>query len=281
MAWSKTATYAEGDRVRRNHVTYESVAADNKANDPESTWSGEDAKWRKIGATNRHRCIDGIVETRTEGGEGETLTFSVPFNKATAFALLNMEGVSVTAVLTDTDTSEKYYERNISLLRDISSMSLWEYCYEPLEYVDMLVRTNLPLIINGKLQVSIKTAENSTAKIGHVIVGRAKWIGYTQYDAEVEMIDYSQKKTDEFGYTTIVRRSSANRLNLPIYVEPRNSDTIYAALQRLRGVPCLYQGDNEDAGFSSLSVYGYSEDVRMVYAGYDEVQLTLELQGLI
>ncbi len=305
--WNAEDTYAKGKRVRHEHVLYDSLIASNRGNIPSETYSGENAAWKKIGATNPYMMLDDYVETQTVAPLQKNLKFTVPFNRATALALLNMEGSYVRIRIWDNDDAAYIqFEENgnktyidVNLIEDISSLSLWEYCYEPIAGRDTYVRTGLPLVINGRLEVTIypgnppeegeaDDTEDETAmydgraKCGHVLVGREHNIGYTKYDAEVGITDYSRKVTDEFGTTTFVKRSWAKTASLALYLHPDKSNTVTKTLTGIRATPCLFVGDNQDtADYRVLSLYGWIEDWRCVFSGPNEVELNLDIQGLI
>ena len=280
--WSATKTYAKDDKVRYEHNIYLSLAASNKNNKPSENWSGENAKWGKYGATTPYKMLDDYVETQTEAPAGQKLTFTVPFNRATAFALLNLEGAAARVVITDTDENEVLFDEEFSLLNDISHLSLFEYYFEPLVYTDVFIRTDLPMPLNGTMRVELDPGDESmVAKVGHVVVGRDRYIGMTKYDAEVGITDYSRKIVDEFGKTTLIRRSFAKTASLPIYLHPDNSDGVTRVLQDIRSRPCVFEGDNRDEGYKALTVYGWLEDWRHVYAAPNEIELNLDIQGLI
>ena len=282
VLWNASTTYSQGTKVRYNHVTYTSLVNSNTGNVPANTYSGIVAKWEKNGATMPYRMLDAYVDTQTVAAVGESLTFTVPFNRASAFALLNMEGTSAHVVITDTLNDEVLYDKEFVLLSDIRRWSFFDYCYEPLVGVNLFIRTGLPLAITGTMSVEITNGAGSAlAKVGHVVVGRDRYVGMTKYDAEVGIVDYSRKTTDEFGVTTLVRRSFAKTASLPVYLHPDESDGVTQILQEIRAMPCIFQGDNQDEGYKVLTVFGWLEDWRHVYAGPNEVELKLDIQGLI
>ena len=281
VTWDEAATYSQGQKVRYEHVSYESLSGNNKGNKPSETWSGTEAKWKKIGATAPWRMLDDFVETSTVGPEGQKLTFTVPFARANAFCLLNLQGASVkVTVLGDGDVVD--FEETYETIKDIEDISLYSYAYDLIDSVDSLVNTEIPISAYGKLLVEIDPGRlNSVASVGHVIVGRVRTLGMSKYDAEVGITDYSKKETDEFGVTTFVRRSYAKVANLNLYLHPSKSDSVAATLQELRASPALWIGDNVDNGYLALTIYGWVEDWRSVYTGPNEQQFSVDIQGLI
>lgn len=278
--WSASATYAAGQKARYGHISYESLAADNKGNNPAQTWSGTEAKWKRLGATRPWRMLDDYVETQTE--VDGTLSFCVPYNMADAFSLLRLTGEKARIRIYDNDDSDEplCYDETISLLEDIFHLSLWEYNYLPIINIQNFTQTDLPMVFNGRLCVDIYAAGDKAA-LGHVLVGRGHELGWTKYGAELGFTDYSRKTVDDFGVATLVRRSYTHRASLPLYLHPDQQDYVASVLADLRGVPALWIGDNITRGHSSLTIYGWLEDFRMVCEGPNEDELSLEIQGLI
>lgn len=282
VVWSAGTTYSAGQKVRHNHKTYSSLASGNAGNNPETSSSGTEAKWMPVGATMPWRMLDDYVESQTVGAEGKPLTFSVPFNRATAFGLLNVEGATCTVRVED-DEEGVYYEETVDLVKDISGFSLFEYNYSLIQTVDTVVRVDLPMPITGTLHVSLDPGgEGSVAKVGHVVVGRGIDIGATLYGASVGRTDYSVKETNDFGQTTLIRRSSAGYVKCELYHHPNRADFIAKTLDDLRSRPVLWMLNNPlKTNHSSLVVYGWIEDWKTVFEGPNEQELSLEIQGMI
>ena len=281
--WSSTTTYAKDAVVRYNHVRYQSLAANNVGKDPsvETNNSGTDAKWRKLGATGPYKMLDDFVETQTVGTEGTPLTFTVPFDHANSFALLNLSADTVTVKITDGVGGDGVlFEETIEMVADIGSYSLYDYCFSRIKNTTDIIRSGIVYGVGGTLEVTV-VAGTQTPAVGHVVVGVAHTIGLTKFDAESRLTDYSKKTVDDFGVATLVRRSFAKRISLPIYLHPDQSDYVAGILTSLRARPCVWIGDYRDAGFNALTVYGWIEDWRSVYSGPNEQQLSVDIQGLI
>lgn len=284
VVWNASTTYAKGQLVRHDHVSYESLDDNNKGNIPSETYSGISARWKKKDATVPYRMIDDFVETQSRGNLNENLTFCIPFSRADSFAFLNVAGIVANVVIYDLDEPEDQqiiFDSGLGLIKDIFHFSLYEYNYSPVVSEQSSTTTGLPMPINGKMCVEIEPGGDGYAALGHVIAGRQYSLGATEFEAELGFTDYSRKTTDEFGVTTFVRRSSASRMSLPIYLHPDYADFVQQKLAEVRGMPCLWVGENFDNNFSCLTVYGWLEDFRLTFTGPNEVHLMLEIQGLI
>lgn len=281
--WSSATTYARDALVRYNHVRYQSLVASNVGNDPsvEANTSGTDKKWRILGATGPYKMLDDFMETQTVGTAGTPLTFTVPYDMADAFTLINLSADSVTVKITDGEGGEGVlFEETIEMVEDISSLSLYEYCYSKIDNRTELTRSDVLFGIGGTLEVTIN-AEIQAPAIGHVVVGTTTTLGITKFEAETGVSDYSKKIVDEFGVAKLEVGPFATPIKLPLYLHPDQNDYVTRKLKYLRAKPCLWIGDNRDDGHEALTVFGWLQDWRSVYRGTNEQQLALEIQGLI
>lgn len=282
VEWDAATSFAAGAKVRHRHYRYASLADGNRGNNPAETYSGVSAKWKPLGATAPWRMLDDKVETQTVGEPGQPLTFTVPFNRATAFGLLNLAGARADVVISDS-AEGVVFEGSYNLIRDIGDFSLWEYSYSHIEQDESLVVSGIiPMPIVGTLAVTITPGATEAPAVGAVVVGREHHVGATLWGgAEVGETDHSRKDVDEFGQTTFVRRSWASELSLELYVHPDREAAVHKLMRDVRAMPCLWLGDNRDEGFQSLIVYGWKEDYRNSFEGPNECRMRLELQGLI
>ena len=281
--WASGTTYAADAKVRHNHVRYQSLSAGNVGKDPsvEKNNSGTSAVWRKLGATGPYMMLDDYMETQTSGTAGTPLTFVVPFDHANSFSLLNLSADSVTVKITDGLGGDGVlFEKTYPLIADISSISLYEYNFSRVKNITSIIATDIVYGVGGTIEVTINAGSQAPA-IGHIVVGVSHRIGTTKFDAESRITDYSKKIVDDFGVTTLVKRSFAQLTSLPLYVHPDQSDYVSGILTSLRAKPCVWVGDNQDEGFNALTVYGWVADWRSVYSGPNEQQLSVDIQGLI
>lgn len=277
--WNATTAYGPDDVVRRKHVRYKSILIGaNKGTDPETSHEGISAAWRKLGATNRHALLDDFLHTQTVAAGATSLSFSVPFNRCTSFALLNVDAAEVHVRVRD-DTGDVFYENRYLMTADLTSFSAFQYCFYPISAARDIVATEVPMPILGTLEVTLTATENPA--VGQVVCGRSHSIGQTQADAEVGETDYSRRQTDQYGVTTFLKGASAGNMDLNIYLHPEESDAVKRILTDLRATPALWVGDNSDQGHQALTLWGWREDFRLRYAGPNKMELRLSVQGLI
>ena len=277
--WDDNVVYIKTDRVVDEHIVYEALAESvNKP--PAKNCTGTEALWRTIGVTNAWACVDDKISTQTVAPEGaKVITVTVPFHRCTGFALLNFRASSVRAVVTDAD-GEVLYDVITFTLKDVRNW--WGYYYMPLEYQVDLVVTEVPVSPRATLTVTL--THESGPRLGHVVAGSVWQLGATLYSAQASLRDYSRKAVNDFGEVELVKRATARRTSLPLYVHPDDIDAVYERLSRLAGRTALWIGDNVDSGAGGhqhLTVYGWMESFRSVCAGPNEISMALDIQGLI
>ena len=151
-AWATEAAYGVGDSVVYGHEVYKAVGA-STGKQPDLHCEGTDAVWRLMGPTNRYAMLDQYVSTQTVApADAETLTFTVSFNRCTAFALLNFKATSIRAVVKDGD-GLVMYDNTVNTLKDVDGY--WEYYFRPLERVVDQAVTNIPLSPVATLEVTL------------------------------------------------------------------------------------------------------------------------------
>ena len=141
-AWNAGTAYEIGDSVIHEHRVYKAVTA-STGKRPDQNCEGTDAAWRLMGPTNRYAMLDQYVSTQTVAPmDAETLTFTVTFNRCTAFALLNFKATSIRAVVKDGD-GLVMYDRTVNTLKDVDGY--WKYYFLPLERIVDQAVTNIPM----------------------------------------------------------------------------------------------------------------------------------------
>ncbi len=275
--WSSSATYTKGARVRYEHSTYESAKDANKNKQPDLNTSGDSAFWLNVGGTMPWRILDGIIESKTVGPAGQPLTFSVPYHRATSFALLEVQGISATVTISDDDEGV-FFTQTYSLLEDISSTSPWAYMWEDVK--SEVVVTGTGMAFDGTITVSID-AGTGEPSIGEFVVGKEVYLGSTQYGAGVSIADYSKKTTDDFGHTSIVRRSFAKRGDFTLFTAPEQADYVHSVLAELRSTVCVWIADSKTQQYDSLVIYGWYSDYKQAFEGPRKNEIDLSIEGVV
>lgn len=272
--------YAQGARVyvtlesdgvseRTPHRIYESLVASNQGNYPPDN----PLNWLDVGATNRWAMFDDSVSSQTT--QATTLTVTVQTKLVDTLALLSLAGDVVRVRVLDAADQVISDDTHDLVLHESGSWS--DYFFGDFES-----RSSLILNINGlyalvKIEV---TVSGEQCAIGHLLAGRAIWLGGTRWDAWLGITDYSIKETDAFGQTFLNQRGYGNSLDIDVWVESADVDRVHRKLAAYRAKPVLWQANNDQTIHESLIVFGWYRDFQQVLPGPTHSICSLNIEGL-
>lgn len=269
-AWSGATTYALADRVisTTTHKIYESAQAGNLNHAPttdDGTW------WIDVGATNRWKMFDQGVGSQTENAS--TIVVTLAPGLIDSLALLDIVASSVQVVVVA--DSATIYDETLTL-GDSTILSDWfEYFFDDISTQTALTVVGLPVYSGGEITITITAPV--TARCGTLAIGRMVNIGKTRFGAQIGIIDYSRKNTDEFGQITVVERSYARKVSADVLVDNARIDYITSRLSEVRATPCVFIVDDKEQ-VTSMTVYGFLKDwgISITYPEHSEANITIE-----
>ena len=271
-AWAAGTAYSVGNRVIRTstHRIYERMVAGTTATVPEL----DSVNWIDIAPTNRWAMFDSEVSTQT--ALASPLTVVIKPGLVNGLALFGLSGTTLVVTVRDGLSGPVVYTRTISL--DGSVIADWyQYFFELFDQRAEVVLTDLPPYSNSHITISV--TGGGTVSIGVVAAGTVYFIGDTQQDASVSIIDYSRKETDAFGFTTFVRRAYSKRMNLRLLLTNSQLNKVQRVLADLRASPAAWVG-TDVAGYEPLTVYGFYKDFSIDIAYAQLSYCSIEIEGL-
>jgi hypothetical protein len=269
-AWASGTAYVTGNRVIlvSTHRRYEALASSTNVS-PDS----DPTKWLDIGPTNRWAMFDarvGSVTTRV-ASLGVVLA---PF-EIDAVALIDTVAESATVTLTNGGVT--IYTKTQSFNVGGVAIDNWfSWFFEPIGRKTTLLFLDVPVYTNGIVTVTIdRDNPADTVTCGTLLVGRQLDLGDTEHGADVGIIDYSRKETDQFGVTSVVERAYAKRMTAKVVMDTTAIDVVLTALASLRATPVLWIGSEI---FDSLTVYGFYKEfsIDIAYPTVSYCSLTIE-----
>ena len=196
---------------------------------------------------------------------------------ATSIALLGLVGSTLEIVVRDGAGGPVVYETTTSL--DGSFVYDWYmYFYEPLRQISEFVVTDIPPYVGAR--VSLTLTGGSAIAIGHCSVGNAYDLGPVEIGAQLSLVDYSKKETDEFGTTTFVRRANAKTMSVSIIIDKGAIVSIWRLVAELTAMPVVWIGGDGDADYAMLTFLGFLKDFRQTIAYPTKSLCTFEVEGL-
>jgi hypothetical protein len=249
--------------------------------------------------------FDGYLESQTETAEEISETFSISgFN---CLCLFNTYGIEAELTIGAS-------VQTISLIRD-SIKDWWDYFFAPSRIgrdcvfyfptqtgdVRVTENDNIRITEDGNIRIPEGSAASGTAtlkikytggtaKCGLCVLGVAREIMTTRYDVQIGISDYSKYITDDFGDTYLSEGNWAKRVNVKMFSLKPDFDIAFREVIKNRATACVFdyneysyeltEAHTSENGYSSLVVYGYTEDFRP-RIGEALAEATHEAQGLI
>ena len=281
-------TYADGDTVIETatgvHKIYESLKAANTGNYPPDNLTGVDPWWLEVGATNRWKMFDYVVQTQTENVSfiEVVLTPGVAIN---SICLLNLDAATIIIVMNDPVAGEVYNEL---IILEATEVVLWESGtvwsaaeeWQGGTYNDLVekvaLKTDLPSYPNAALTVTISSS-GVTAKCGVLIIGTYKDLGETRYSPGVGIRDYSIKEADDFGDFTVTERAFSKRVSCEFFMETEDHMDILRFLTHYRATALLWILSST---YNVTIVYGFYKSFSMTLPNLMLAECNIEIEGL-
>ena len=269
-AWSSATAYAVGARVIlvATHRRYEALAASTNVSP-----STDPTKWLDLGPTNRWAMFDARVGTATS--RAGSLQVGLAPGAIDALALIDTQAESATVTLTAGGV--QVYSRSQTFNVGGVAIDNWfSWFFEPLGQKTSMLFLDVPVYAAGQLSVTL-TRDNPADSVscGTLLVGRQLSLGDTEHGADIGIIDYSRKETDQFGVTSVVERAFAKRMTARVVMLTDAIDDIHRSLAALRATPVLWIGSES---FESLTVYGFYKEfsIDIAYPTVSYCSLTIE-----
>lgn len=285
--WSSSYNggYSTGDVVYKSAELYESLTSSNTS-DPATSSTGTGATWLHLGKTNPWRMFDDFVNTQTIGpsvdvGVDSEITFIIEQNTIEHLAFFELDARYITVRLldaVDTVLSEETYD----LYAHVEDVIDW---YEYFFGNDTLPRQatiiQLPWVTYEERIKVVITQTSAPAKCGNFSMGRGYFLGSTQWQPEVSILDYSKKDTDSFGRTYLNQGNYSTLIRARLVLDNELFDSTKFYLERNRGTALVWNFNEEDTSWDGLLIYGFYRDFRMILDSPGGSICILDVQGLI
>jgi hypothetical protein len=170
----------------------------------------------------------------------------------------------------------KYELKSLAVL---SKADYYEYFFDPFDSLSDII-WYYPRYGNSSIRVNIE--KTGTVKCGLVVYGATRDLGLTEYNPTVGILDYSIKSTDSLGRTFLAQGNYADRIDLTCYFNNNEIDSVSRTLTSLRGIPALWDCNNNDLEqiFESLFIYGYFDKFDILIPNFAQSQCNIRINGL-
>lgn len=276
-AYAAGTSYDTGDRViiaaNNIHKIFESLEDTNQGNDPLDADNAD--KWLDLGPTNRWKMFDEKTGTATENAD--SIEIQIETNEFTnAVVIMNASAATVEVVVNVGDTDEEVYRQEKSLVSNSDISNWYDYFFTQIDRIKDVVFIDLPAYLTKKITVTL-TETGQTVSCGAVVFGTQKIIGNTSYGTGSGILDFSVKRTDDFGNFRILERAFSKRSDYSVQVATARVASIQNILANLRATPVVFIGNPE---LESTIVYGYYRDFDLLFSGPVNSDLSISVEGL-
>ncbi len=217
--------------------------------------------------------FDASNSTQTVGAEGIMCTIQMQIY----FDVVAFFGVQATTVcIEQTNADGQTATVNSMQLLSHSRVSDWLtwFTAKPLN-ISCLV---LPLNYFNGTTITLNFY-GVNAKVGACIIGTSTRLGVTRTGTRLGLLDYSRKTTNDFGVTTLVKRSYSRKIDATFEVQAESHEQVLKNLANLRATPVVLIADNSlSTAPPSRIVYGFIKDwaVEVAYVNANVFSLSFE-----
>lgn len=269
LAWVAGKTYALNDEIiDADRVIWRSMADANTGNNPTSS----DGKWQRRGVENRLRMFDASLGSFTEADDMIEVVIK-PGRVVTDVMLLGVQAHDVQVSMVDPVDGEVFDSGQRLMLRP-SGNSHWGYFFNPIERQRKLHISGLTAYTQASITIRIRN-QGAKARCAEVVLGRAVWLGNTQWRPSIGFDDWSLKKRDDWGGWMAEPGAYSDRLKLQVLVQGTQYERVRNEILAYRARPVVWIGAR---GYGVLTTYGYITgfDQVLVAHGFSDCNLTIE-----
>jgi len=241
--YSPTKAYKVGDSVTINNNNWEAVG-DNTGKNPETDKSNP-AVWINKGPTNRWRMFKKRIGntwtlgTFTSNPELIDVTIS-PSARVNSFGLVGVRASSVRVVMRVPGNSDPVYDKTFKMSTK-SGGSWYRYYFGAFSTKDNVAQFDLPPFNNATIQF-IVSAPGATARVGMMVIGMSRDIGWARFGSGVGVESYSTIKEDDFGGVTITPKGKRRVVDFDIGMYANKISSVLRVLEPLSDTAALYIG---------------------------------------
>lgn len=277
VVWNAATNYAVGQVVIRTetHRKYECQSAGVSATPPEN----EPTKWLDVGPTNKWAMFDNLRSQATTSPGSMTITIS-PGRRVDSLALLGVKANKVTITMTYNGEVVYTTERNMGA-RNTTTWS--QYFFGEFKYVSSLLLQDLPSYANSVITILFENDPALNVECSEVVVGNKIFLGYAQYDAVSDSLNFSRIERDEFGGSILKPRRTVPKVNVSVWADKYLVNQIRDARTDLNAVPALWSAldqNYEDPYYEALLIYGIYKQFEINISGPSLAVVNLELEEM-
>lgn len=299
--WNDANAYSVGNRVyndtyKKDYVAVVPITAGSGWVPGAASGAG---RWEEIGFANFWKPFDNLAHSAAQPMSGDDIYYLLtPSRQVDTVALFGLVGTTVQLRLQRISDGGLDWSETRNIPNPLQPDG-YGYGFAPGEWPtsmrDMfsanMLFTGVPYVQGvHRIRVIVSAHESlDYSAVGIIGIGHAFWIGDTLEGTESTFVDFSSKTTDEFGYTTIVRRGSSFNTDYQIAIENARIPAVNKVVAGHRGIfvivyPSYVEGETELTRIHdrvSLMNFGFISDYNTAFQTSDYTYATLSIEGVI
>lgn len=273
-AWLSTLPYNYAQEVSYLDFIYR-YAGENSTNTTENPLISKD--WTYVRPSNKTALIDN--KPSTQSIQANTIEVSFLSKGYDKLAFLNVIAKSITVEITPLGYESPIKTIPIKLLNTSLITNLKEYATVELEWKKSAY-INLPVYYNATIKITIENI-GSFAKCGHLISGKSFYIGETDWDMNLGLSSFKNKKLDEFGEYSYINRGITDTDDVRVTINTNDAFAIKQKIKDLDGLLLLFVLVENNTNLRNLMNFGYWEDFYILLSGPVKSEANIKIQGVL
>ena len=124
--------------------------------------------------------------------------------------------------------------------------------------------------------------KSGSSQCAYLICGNSSYLGCTLYDLGMGLIDYSVKKVDDFGISTLTRRKSRQTIDVDFTFDSPKVNIVNRAVRDVLGQVVLFINDESTtSSYENLLLLGYVESFDTILKNKETTTASLSLMEVI
>jgi len=278
-AWDTLTAYAVGDEVLHDDAIWVNLIA-GSGQDP-SIWNTDeqgnsaDQHWRYKQPDNQSAMFAGGTTTASVANSTLTVVFE-PGAYTNAVLLKGLVGATVSLLVEDPATSTTVYDSGTVSIDETLITDWYEYFFEESVFKDHMLFSEIPPYTTLRMTVTVSAPSGDVA-CAVCSFGNLYDMGSVKYGANVGIMDFSKKITDEFGNTRLDQGKFADTLEATLVMDRVRFAKIKRMLSDLRATACGWILSDPD----SAVFYGWVTDFSLSIEYPTYIECRIEVEGLV
>jgi len=235
--------------------------------------------WVELGYSESWMMFDDYTSSQTI--KSSAITVKVDSSKCNSLVVYRVEASSMTVVVEDQSTSPatELLNETYSFYQPTTAGSYFDYFYSDISRYSSM-RVTLPVAFSTTTTVTFTPMTGRDAKVGHMQVGRSKFIGQSQYGLTAQIKSWSRKDENAFGEIYLKQGKRAKKLEIDLLIHKGAFDDVFQTLEALDSIPVGFDMNNDTTEYTTLVIYGFYIDFKNIISDAAHEECSLQIQEL-